>query len=521
MDDILGPVLAQLRATWSRRWAGLLVAWIVAAVAAVVVWRVPERWEADARVYVDTQTVLRPLLSGLAVQPDVDQMVSILARTLITRPNLEKLVGMAKLLPPGANQQTFDRMIEKLQAEIQISAAGDRDLYVIRYRDTDPQRAKRVVQSLVELFISSTAGGKRRDSEQARAFIDEQIAEYEKKLEDAENRVKEFKLKNFGYSGIAVKDRYAQLSLLSDELTKSRMDLHAAQDARDAIQRQLSGEDPVLLTEVAPTPGFGGTSEWDARLDALHKQLDDLTRRYTDNYPDVVETKRLIARIEAEKKAAQSKRLAQLGVSASHISPPATNPVYQQLQVALSEADANVAALQSRTNDLEAQLNGLRATAAHVPEVEAEMAKLNRDYDVIRHNYDALVQRREQAAISEDVDANAQMAVFRVIDPPHVLRKPVFPGHIALAALAVLASLGAGVAVAFGLTQVFPRVESAADLRQLSGGLPLLGTISMLVDARRQRRERFGALAFGGGLGGLLFVSGVWIVWMALHPAVV
>ncbi len=75
----------------------MALAWIVGVVAGLVIYQMPDKYESSARVYVDTQLVLRPLMAGLAVQPNIDQQIAMLSRTLISRPNVEKLINMADL----------------------------------------------------------------------------------------------------------------------------------------------------------------------------------------------------------------------------------------------------------------------------------------------------------------------------------------------------------------------------------------------------------------------------------------
>jgi uncharacterized protein involved in exopolysaccharide biosynthesis len=97
MQPTLGPAWSLLRDMWSRRWYGVVAAWAMAVLAAVVVVRMPERYEVTSRVYVDTQTMLQPLMQGLTVEPDIDQIVAMLARTLITRPKLEELIARSRV----------------------------------------------------------------------------------------------------------------------------------------------------------------------------------------------------------------------------------------------------------------------------------------------------------------------------------------------------------------------------------------------------------------------------------------
>ena len=97
MDELLRMVLSYLRSMWSYRWARLIVAWAIGLGGALFIMQMPDKYSASAKIYVDTQSVLRPLMSGLAIQPNIDQQINMLSRTLISRPNIEKLIRMADL----------------------------------------------------------------------------------------------------------------------------------------------------------------------------------------------------------------------------------------------------------------------------------------------------------------------------------------------------------------------------------------------------------------------------------------
>src|SRR5678816_1176115 len=95
-----------------------------------------------------------------------------------------------------------------------------------------------------------------------------------------------------------------------------------------------------------------------------------------------------------------------------------------------------------------------------VPQIEAEMAQLNRDYEVVKGAYQTMVARREKAALSEDVDAT-RAAQFQVIDPPRTAPQPVFPNRMALAGLVVVLALAAGVAATFLVAYLLPTFSNA------------------------------------------------------------
>ncbi len=507
MDEIVAKAFEVAHGIWQRRWIALIVAWPVAMVCGVFVMSLHDRYEATARVYVDTQTVLKPLMSGLAFQPDIDQQVSMLARTLISRPNVEHLIESPTIGLLRPTEQTRDRAIDSLIAAIKVAPTGN-NLYSISYRDTDPQRAQRLVQGLVELFVDSGVGEKRRDSEEARRFIDEQIHTYESKLTEAENRLKEFKLRNFGLTGTSNQDYFARVSTLSDEVAKLRVDLSAAEQSRDALKRELANEDPQLPFDVTPNGMPAAPAEIDVRIETQKKQLDELLRRYTDEHPDVIGTRRTIAQLEKQKKQEQDAG----GRSGKGRGNAATSPVYQKIRVSLADAEANVASLRTQLSVQQGRLDETRAKAGKVPEVEAELAQLNRDYDILRKNYDQLVARRESASLGVKIDQSAQLADFRIVEPPRVSPKAVFPNRLMMAALTLVASIAAGLAVAFGLSQVFPSFHAPKDLRELSGR-PVLGTVSMHVSSDMRARERRDLIMFAG-VGSLLVA--LHLVWIAL-----
>src|SRR5246127_4738406 len=97
MQELVEQLLAILRGMWQRRWFGLGVAWLAAVIGAVVVFRLPDKYEASARVYVDTQSLLQPLMAGMAVTSDAGQQGAILSRILLSRPNLEKIIRKSDL----------------------------------------------------------------------------------------------------------------------------------------------------------------------------------------------------------------------------------------------------------------------------------------------------------------------------------------------------------------------------------------------------------------------------------------
>ena len=500
MNETLEHVRRLLREMWNRRWMGLAAAWVVALIGVAVVYRIPERYEASARIFVDTETLLKPLLAGLAIQPNVNQQVSLISRTLISRPNVERVVRMADLdlrTPEGQRE----RLIDEVTRAIRLSGSTPSNLYLISYRHSDPEQARKVVQSLLTIFVEQSLGDKRQDSRQAVRFLDDQIKNYEQALNAAENRLKEFRLKYLGLNREGG-DYFARMATVAQSIASARLQLQAAEQSRDAYQRELKGEQPAFIFETNDIVTHEAVPEIDARLATLKKELDELSRRFTDSHPDVISTRRLIGELTEQRQAELAARR-----KASADTPKTTrsterNPVFQQLRVQLADAEAQVASARATLSGLESQYAELRRQASLVPQVEAENAQLNRDYEVQKKTYESLLARRESATMGIGMQDTGG-AQFRVIDPPRVAPRPVDPNRLALLGIVFLASLGAGFLASFVASQLAPTFHDAKVLREATQR-PVLGLVSMVPSPRLARTFRRRSWLFAGGVSGLL-----------------
>jgi len=511
MEEIFRQALVILRATWKHRRLGMLVAWIVGAIAAGVILRIPDKYEASARIFVDTQSILKPLMSGLAIQPNIEQQVMMLSRTLISRPNIEKLIRMADLDLGIKGKAEQEDLIDSLIKTLKIQSVGRDNLYLISYRDNDPGKAQRVVQALVSIFVDSSLGDKRQDSDSARKFIDDQIKTYEKKLQEAESRLKEFKLRNIESSTTDERGSIGRFSDTSDQLRQARLELLEAENAREALRRQIlgrSGDGEVAASSIA-------MPELDNRIEAQKSNLDTLLQKYTEKHPDVLNTRRVIKDLEDQKR----KEVAELRKAA------ANNPgllvgngsAGMELKSSLAASDASVARLRTRVAEFESRQARQKELMKSMPQVEAELTQLNRDYEIHKKNYEQLVMRRESAELSGDLDAAGSVADFRLIDPPRASSTPVAPNRILLFPGGLLLALAAGLFAAFAASQIRPVFFDGKSLRD-EIGLPLLGTVSLMPNEAQKNKERKSLrrflmatagliLAYGGGLAALYFVA--------------
>ncbi len=522
MHELAAQLLSHLRAIWRYRWHAVVFAWVAAIAGWIAVQQMPDSYAASARVYVDTQSVLRPLLAGLAVQPNVDQIVSMMSRTLISRPNLEKVIRMADMDIKLKTPEDREQMINQLAKGLTIGGTGRDNLYTISYSNPNPQEAKRVVQSLLTIFVEGSLGDKRKDSDSARRFIDEQLKTYSEKLVAAESAVTEFKRQHLGLMPGEGGGYYGQLVQAKVAMEQAMLEFKEAENARDAIKKQLTGETPSLLSDPGAAAPEAPSPEIDGRVLGLQQKLDILRLNYTEQHPDIVAILRTIAQLKEQKKAeAELKEKKRAEAKPGKPAPTPTearDPLYQQLNLAVAEVEARVAAMKARVAEYEKRYNELKASVNSLPQIEAEFKQLTRDYEVTKRNYEQLLSRRESAQISGEMEANTSVMDFRVIDPPQVPSTPVAPNRPLLMSLVLLAALAGGIAFAFLISQLKPTIQDERGLREISG-LPVLGSVIMAwTDAQRAKLKK-GLIGFALSVVSLLSAYGAIMAVLMLSTA--
>jgi polysaccharide chain length determinant protein (PEP-CTERM system associated) len=507
MAEITALILTFLKAIGKYRWHAVVIAWIVALVGWTVVFKLPNQYEASARVYVDTQSILKPLLSGMTTLPNLEQQVMFMRRTLISRPNVEKLMRMVDLDVKAKDTKEHEKIVDELMAAIKIGGTERDDIYTISYTATNPKLGKDVVQSLLTMFVEGSFGGKKQDSDKAVQFIDDQIKNYEEKLAAAENRLKEFKLKNMGVLPTGTSDYSGKVQEAGDLLSNARLQLAEAEQSRNALRAQINGDAKGPKGEPI---GFVDP-EVEARIAATQKSLDALRMQYTEVHPDIVANKRLLEQLIARKAddARNKKRSADPGASYS--------PMLQQMTVSLSTAESQVAALRARVNEYAMRYERLKAQSTEGPEIEAQYAQLNRDYAINRDNYTKLVERRESAKLSGDLSTATDMLTFRVIDPPTAPLIPSGPNRVRLFSMVFAGALLSGLAAAFLMSQFRPTFLSQAALRDVTG-IPILGAISMNWTPEQTIRRRRRLYALGASVLMLFGLYGAVMAAIIIRP---
>ncbi len=521
MDAIRLLLFQYLRAAWRRRWMGAMVAWLVCVVGWAGVYAIPNQFESSARLFVDADAVLTPLLRGIAADSAPTTQLEILQRTLFSRPNLEKLVSKTDLDLTLNSPSDRERLLTRLSLEIKVTPQT-KNLFTITYRDRNAKLAHDVVQTLLTIFVESATGGSRSDMENARRFLERQIQSYEQQLRAAEKRRADFRAR---YIEILPADNNPNVPALESARVMALALEGRLQDtliSRDALKQEVENTPPMLVSETGSNGspyGLAGGSAQKTRLQDAEEQLSLLVLKDTEQHPDVIAQRKLI---EALKKAPRDPSAAKDAAggrdTANTLKRSVPNPVYDQLKVRLIDADTMVISLQRQRDDAVRYRERLEKVQRDQPGLIAEYQNMDRDYSVLRKNYEELLGRLQSANIAQAADTQADKVKLQVIDPPEIPRLPVAPNRMLLVTGVLLGGLSTGV----GMTVLFGQLDrsfSTVDgLRQL--GLPVLGGISIL-GLIPFRQRLMSVLRFSGAIAVLVGVYGGLVVHILRSAALI
>jgi len=496
MHTIQTLVVRQLSAAWRHRWPAVLFTWLVCALGWTFTFMIPNQYEASARLYVDADVVLTPLLRGLAVDASTAGQLDTLQRTLLSRPNIEKLISKTDLELDIKGPSDRERMVENLGNAIRITPQTSH-LFTIGYRSTSPRLAYDVVKTMLTTFVESKTGNNRTDLENAGKFFKDQLDQYERQLSDAERKRAEFRSKYVdllpGDGGVSRMEQ-AQGSVRGLE-----GQLQDALSRQKTLQKAMITTPQTIVTETDPGSGGGGGG---GRLREAERTLQELRLRLTDSNPDVVAQRNLIAALRS---GTISSGDAPSAPRTAPRSRTAANPIYQDLSGKLVENEATIASLQRQISEGSKQRDRLEDVARGAPGLQAEFLNMNRDYDVLRKNYEDLLARRESMRISSAADVDGDKVKIQVIDPPLVPQNPVAPKRLLLLSGVLAAGIAAGLALALLLVQIDQSFHTIDDLKSL--GYPVVGGVSMIgaTVPLFRRMASLGTFAIAAGLPVLVY----------------
>jgi len=520
-------------------WKGkllLVVIWIaVTSAGSLVVMRMQPIYKAETLVLVESQKIPDKFVASTVIQ-DVQDRLATISQEILSTTRLKKIVEDYHLYSQDRTKHSFEEIVESMRHDVEVRLekgwSNDRPgAFRIGYQGSDPTVVAAVANRLASLYIDENLRVREVQAEGTSQFIDAQLSEAKKTLDDLEAAVSRYKVAHNG-------ELPQQESSISSALSRLQTELQGTQDSMSRAQQNIVMYDaeigtiePRLSALLAPRDVTHTEDVTQPRVlperqpaepakasQALITQLAALRARYSDEHPEVKRVKAELAEVLRSEQQQAPEPVAHEGPAT--LSVPRPKPATRQVVIS-PEAAREVDQLQQRANALRAQRaianNEIQTATSRRQEIlrematyqsqlkrlpirEQEMAGLTRDYETARANYRSLLDKKTSADMATDMERRQKAERFMVLDPAQVPEKPTKPNRPVLIAMSSVLGLALGIALAFAK-------EWNKDLLlgewELPAGVPVLGRIPDIrlmlpSEPPRRRRMKRGALAATG-----------------------
>jgi polysaccharide chain length determinant protein (PEP-CTERM system associated) len=523
-----------------RGWIfGPAFAFLVAGVVVAFLW--PDTYVSSAVI-----KVVPPQVPEAYVQSNLNQdmtnHVMSMAQSILSRSNLTSLINTLNLYPKERARQPMEDIIERMQARDvrigavenqQVSGSGPVTAFQISFRYNNRLQAQKVTEDIVSRFISQNIQERSQASRSTTEFLEGEFEDAKKKLEEAEQRLSEFRIRNIGRLPDQMNANQAQLGSMQMQMTTldaaiSRINqdkllaenqLRILKDRYNSIKQSGGGEQTVASVQRNDQ-----LAEKERQIVSLENMLAVLRERYKDTYPDVQRAAALLAqarkdRDELLKEDADKKQ----DPAVAPVKRPVANRELLDVEASIRRIEGEIAARDLEMKDRQKEMAGLTAAMKSleariegVPVGEKEYSDLLRDRDLARQQYDELNAKKNKSEIATKLENTKQGETLDLLDPASLPQTPTEPKRPVIVAMAAAIGFAVGLMFAGAREMKDTSLKNLKDVRAYTK-LPILGSIPLLEnDLVVRRRRRLAWLAWSTAcLLGFVIMSGSVVYYYA------
>jgi polysaccharide chain length determinant protein (PEP-CTERM system associated) len=483
--------LSILRTIWKRRFR-IVLGWVLfSAVAVVAVRMLPTIYLSESLVLIDSQKIPEKFVSA-TVASDLEDRIASIREMLLSSGELKKIIDDFGLYQEKRKSHFEEEILDMMRKDISISldpmvgsSSKRTTAFRIGYQGRDPQIVMQVANRLTDLYVEQNLKTRESQAAGTSAFLDTQLREAKKRLDELEASVSSYKVQHNGELPQQEQTLSAALSRLQTELEANRDAINRAQQTRVILESNLNSMEAtlsaqtqaweLLLQASAPagpflSPDQAGKAPQKKTSEVLQEELAALRAHYGDRHPDVIRKQseiESVKRVEQQRQGIGSEATTESQPSSPRITAPAVTP--QREPAELARMREQVAGLRSQIRGSDKELQDRQAEQQRIlhdiaqyqsrierlPVREQEMAQITRDQEMSKENYKSLLDKKTAAEMALDMERRQQSEHFTVVDRARVPQVPIKPKR------PLLYGLGSALALALGLLMGF-----SAELRQ-------------------------------------------------------
>ena len=468
------PDLAEIKGiVRRRRWEFLVpffCAWVLVWGAS---WLVPSTYRSGTLILVEQPSVPEKFVVS-NIDSDIQGQLDSITQQILSRTHLLHIVDSIGLYGQERKRMSDDDLVEKMRKDIDIELVrgDDRKLsaFNVFYYNRNAKLAQAATAELANLFISENLAQRQKRSENTTSFLEDQVEQARQKLAAQEAKVREFKDRHMGELPTQTQSNLQILSGMQSQVQTSENELNRARQHNTYLESLLNQYRALGKGSPGGEVGTGGLAAIDKELERLRAQLADLTAHYTDKHPDVRKTREKIAQEEK----VRERMVASLNSNPGETSANPPNPSTEPKSAAMLELESQLKANRVEIANREAEIRQLRAKVGEyqgrlnmAPVMEQQYADLTRDYDQTKADYESLLAKKNQSAMSTDLEKTQQGEHFRMMDPPNLPSKPAKPNRLMFCGAGLIVGIIFGGGIALGKERLSGKIYSEREIKML------------------------------------------------------
>ncbi len=484
-----------LRQVSGKRWWLLLIQVAATGTAVFCLFFLPKIYQSTTTIKVEKERVINPLTRGQAASNELEEKLKTLRLEILSRDYMDKVVNRLGLEKKGASPAAHEALIKKLldNTEVELNPK-EIDTFKIYFAGEDPRQVRDITNVMAGIFIEESLASKENEAGLTVSFLSEQLDIYRRRLEESEAVLRRFEEQHVDELPSTKSAYLARLDVLRVSLDEVRGALHQAKLQKEALIQKLPGEMPAVGKSPDGTPLV--PNPLGARLREKETLLGRMLQDYSESYPDVAVLK---SEIEGLKKQIAARPL----VPASEVSAAASHTVEQTIIDQLQKIDVELLSLNSRQAQLEGEINRLNRRVQTIPQMEQEMVRLKRDYEVNKDIYDNFLRKVEEARVARELETAKKGDIFRILQTGSLPLVPFKPNRLVVVALGVALGLAVNLLLVYWLSLQDTALRTISAAQEFLG-LKVLAGIPVLTSGRDRAREFANNVLFG--LAGAVYV---------------
>jgi len=389
---------------------------------------------------------------------------------------------------PAKRRDLLIKVAENLEVAMEPDPTGATNIS-LTFQWTDPRMAANFVNRMRDHWIGLVVDGHRSAIFEKLQRAETIVADREQAYSDALAEVQRFQAENNTPELLTIELNQELQAEFEVRLAEARAAHVAAVDTIAELEATLETLDPMVPQVVEPDDPE--RAQLMVELDAARAQLAELTGRYTDANPKVVDAK---AKLEKAKAA-----LAEAGGPIEDLTEMVPNPDYLETAQALEVAKDSERSFAAQVDQLERDLAEVESRLRVLPKIKQELDRLEAKVEVTRSAMKMAqvevqpIRERVRLLRAADDRSRGNLeaiagAAFEILDTGVEPEDPVLPMAPILLAVSLLGGLALGIALPVGLDLLKTSFTSASDV-QRALGVPVLGTVDLIL-TRRDMRAR-------------------------------